>query len=112
MFYMLLCGTKSTRRLLWPQVNKPDGEWDLAPDEIDKLVDKNSAGFYMWLIVTMNQRGQCAARQLFYITSVMMFRGFSRRGVDLFSKFGVTLPIRTQDKFKEQELAMELGLTK
>ena len=90
---------------------KPDA-WTLVGQEEADLIHQYQPGFFMWVIYTLSHRGVSARRQQFYITAVMVFRGFSRRGVELFAKFNYTMPVREFDKYRKKEMAIERQLTR
>jgi hypothetical protein len=105
--FLLIYGRLNTRQEIRMGRKLEPGQWSLVGDDEQRLLPVYKAQFYMWVIHSLHMRGTSAQLQVFYVTAVMMFRGMSRRGVAMFSKFKMTLDVRAMDRYRKIELAKE-----
>jgi hypothetical protein len=84
---------------------KDEEEYFIDGDTEDQLIDRTRVLFHTWVLHSMSLRSQACNRQLFYTSVLLQFRGLSRTGLDLPSKFSLALPTTTCDRYKQQEVA-------
>jgi len=112
--FLQVNGSVSTRREFKRQQkackdsNRP---FQLSADAVETFVNNHGTAFHMWIMRCLRDRGNEANQQIYYLTSILIFRGTSRRGVDMFSKFSVTLPVRTYDVLRKREILKEEDIT-
>ena len=110
-YFLQIHAAAKVRRFLKKEMKEKPRAWFLSDEDERRLANRYYPAFFMWVIYTLSHRGVAARRQQFYITSVMVFRGFSRRGVGLFAKFNYTMPVRQFDEYRKKELALEASMT-
>lgn len=107
--FLHVYGTFTTRRKIkaaWKECKQPS-DFRLQGDLLEYASIHNATHFYMWILQSLRHRGTEANRQIYFVTSILMFRGFSRRGCDMFSKFSITLPVRTFDAMRLEQVTNE-----
>jgi hypothetical protein len=112
--FLITFGKKTIRtQLRFMMKRRQDGSrFRMSQDFHDKAVKVCGPAFYMWVLQGLRHRGNHANLQIYFLTSIVMFRGISRRGVDMFSKFSMTLPVRTFDKLKKDQLRVEQSIVR
>lgn len=78
--------------------------------EISQLVEGCGTYYYMRTLMDIRILRRSCQWQLYYITAFLDFRGLSRRGIDVASSWGVTLPLRTFDLYRQRHEQAHLKL--
>jgi hypothetical protein len=113
--FLLTYGTWKTRSMIRTEMQQAKVAripFVMSNDLLTMCKRLNEGSFYMWILQSLRHRGIDANQQIYYLTSILMFRGFSRRGIEMFSKFSIALPIRTFDSMRQAQIRMEESITR